>query len=149
MLELAEALWRHEAAGVPALKNARDEASFLDQSETTQAKWIVYARVALNFRTASERPAATGELETLLLDLANDVLAEWGEVNMTRGVGGKLAAKARAALSTPTAPAGGDGIREATIEECAKRIEEVTGEGSVIALYVRDLSAFPRETNHD
>lgn len=47
LLSLAEAFWRHEAEGMPALKAARDQHSFTDQSETTQAKWLGYARVAL------------------------------------------------------------------------------------------------------
>jgi hypothetical protein len=60
-LRLAELFWRHEARDIPALKNARDQHAFTDQSETTQARWLGYARVAL-----AAKPADDGVREQII-----------------------------------------------------------------------------------
>lgn len=48
-------------------------------------------------------PASTRE--TLLTELANDVIAEFGDTGFGKSVGARLSAKARAALSQSSAPA--------------------------------------------
>lgn len=70
-VQLAELFWRYEAEGVLALKAARDQHSFTDQSETTQAKWLGYARVALAFGfEAGAKPAEEGVPEARPEDIA-------------------------------------------------------------------------------
>lgn len=50
---IAEALWRHEGSSLPAAKRARDAEKFLEQSESTQRKWLGFADAILSLPGSS------------------------------------------------------------------------------------------------
>jgi len=54
---------------------ARDQASFKDQSETTQARWLGYAEVALAFRSPSVNGAVAMDRDQIALDAAHQIEA--------------------------------------------------------------------------
>jgi len=65
---------------------ARDQASFKDQSETTQARWLGYAEVALAFRSPSVNGAVAMDRDQIALDAAHQIEAlpnDLGEIQKT------------------------------------------------------------------
>jgi hypothetical protein len=90
---IAEALWRHEVSGIPAAKRARDAEKFLEQSKSTQRKWLGFADAILSLPGSSR-----DEVLEEAAKIADQAMSEFSDLTDDLGIFRKSAASESATL---------------------------------------------------